>query len=372
MAIRAGGMREGMDRLKIRAVMLRMVMAAALAAAGCSTAPTREEVLSEILKDIHENPPGPSAEAPPAHDTPDTPVSSLPPLSEQASAEAQDEQGHSEAKGGSLRIQPDSILQISVQEDPSLDGSYHVNEIGAVELGYVGPVILFNKTEKEAEKKIRDVLKGRDFKNATVKVRIVRASYDSVMVSGAVNKPGVIKIGAGDTIALNDALLRAGGLKPSATGARVKIVRNGLLSAVAASLEGEEYALVSEDGKPAVPDVDLRNNDVVFVYSTGAQAGVADGGEKEILVLGEVQKPGVYRFSAAEPCTMLHLALKLGGFPMYANKKAVKVLRRDKDGVEREIRVDVEKVLKDGSPAHDFPLENGDRVVVPARRISLF
>ncbi len=356
-----------MERLSVRKKVLSVLAVAALLAGGCSTTPSRDEILSEILKDIRENPPGPSAEAPLSRDAPDMPVSSLPPLAVEGTGDAV-----AETKGGSLRIQPDSILQISVVEDPSLDGSYHVNEIGAVELGYVGPVILFNKTEKEAERKIRDVLKARDFKNATVRVRIVRASYDSVMVSGAVNKPGIIKIGAGDTILLNDALLRAGGLKPSATGARVKIVRNGLLSAVAASLEGEEHALVSPDGKPSVPEVELKNNDVVFVYSSGAQAGVTDGGEKEILVLGEVQRPGVYRFSAVEPCTMLHLALKLGGFPMYANKKAVKVLRRDKDGKEREIRVDVEKVLKDGRPEHDFPLENGDRVVVPARRISLF
>ena len=252
-----------------------------------------------------------------------------------------------------------------------MDGSYHVNEIGAVELGYVGPVILFNKTERDAERKIRDVLKGRDFRNATVKVRILRASYDSVMVSGAVTRPGLIRIGAGDTISLNDALLRSGGLRPSATGSKVRIVRGGLLSAVASSLDGEEYSLVSEDGKPMVPELSLRNNDVIFVFSSNTRVGV-EVGEKEILVLGEVGKPGVYRFSQSEPCTIMHLMFKMGGLPPYANKKAVKIVRRDEEGKEKEIKVNVQKILEEGDPEKDVTLENGDRIIVPARRLSLF
>jgi len=275
------------------------------------------------------------------------------------------------SSNGVITIQPDCLVQIKVKDDPALDGNYSVNEIGAVELGYVGPVILDNMTDALAAHKIKEVLDARYFRDATVEVRISRASYDKVQVGGAVNKPGLIRIGAGDTISLNDALLRAGGLKPSAKGATVRIVRGGLLSAVAATLKGEEYPLVPGDGQPSVPTVFLRNNDMAYVFSSDAEASV-DVGEKEILVLGEVSRPGIYRFSMLEPCTMMHLILKMNGLPEYAKKNAVRVIRKNKDGGEEEFTVDVEKILEEGDPEKNFSLENGDRVIVPARRLSIF
>lgn len=125
---------------------------------------------------------------------------------------------------GVITIQPDCLVQIKVRDDPILDGNYSVNEIGAVELGYVGPVILLNMTEPLAKRKIKEVLDARYFRDAAVEVRISKPAYDRIEIGGAVNKPGLVRIGAGDSISLNDALLRAGGLKPSAKGATVRIV----------------------------------------------------------------------------------------------------------------------------------------------------
>ena len=69
---------------------------------------------------------------------------------------------------------------------------------------------------------------------------------------------------------------------------------------------------------------------------------------------------------------MLHLMFKMGGLPPYANKRGIRILRRSEDGKEEEIKVDVEKILEEGNPEQDVALENGDRVIVPARRISIF
>lgn len=277
---------------------------------------------------------------------------------------------------GRLTIQPDSLVRVSVAEDPGLDGSYPVNEIGAIQLGYVGPVILFNRTEERAEAKVAEVLKSRDFRNATVTVRILRASYDKIRVAGAVNNPGLIRLGAGDRITLNDALLQAGGLKASARDARVRIVRGGLLSAVAFDLPGEEYALVTEDDLPSVPRIRLRNNDLAYVYGlvqkteVGARTGLSE--KKTVLLLGEVRRQGVYNFSVWEPCTMMHLMFKIGGLPPYANRKAVRIVRKNEEGIEREFEVNVDRIMVDGNPKNDVGLQDGDRIIVPARRISLF
>lgn len=328
---------------------------------GCATTHDNVDV-SKLLRDLGGDRPveGGKYSGP---DAPEPPSTGLPPLPSGASATAVAN------RVDEITIQTDCIVQVSVKEDRQLEGSYTVNEIGAIELGYVGPVILYNMTEKQAEQKIREVLESRYFRTATVKVKILKASYDKMMVMGAVNKPGVIKIGAGDAISLNDALLRAGGLRPAIKGAKVRVVKGGLTKAVA--FEGDEYALVAEDGKPSIPDVKLRNNDVVYVFSSDASAP-SEVGEKEVYVLGEIQKPGVYRFSTAEPCSVMHLLFKIGGLPPYANAKDIRIIRRDKDGGEQDIKVNAEKILKEGKPEDDVALENGDRIVVPARRISLF
>lgn len=282
----------------------------------------------------------------------------------------------SDGQVGSLTIHPDCLLQITVAEDPSLNGSYKVNDIGAVEVGYLGPVILYNATEREAEQKIERVLEIKDFRNATVKVRMLRASYGRIRVDGAVGTPGYLKVGAGDTISLNNALLRAGGLSASARGGRIRVYRGALLSPIPLqNRQYEEYPLSAQGGQMAVPEVLLGNSDVAIVV--GGQSpqvvGVSNSPGKQsvnVLVLGEVNKAGMYGFKPGQPCTVLHLFLKMGGLPPFANKKRVRVIRRDKVGVETEYEVNVAELMSTGSPEDDFPLESGDRVIVPARRFT--
>jgi protein involved in polysaccharide export with SLBB domain len=330
---------------------------------GCAT--SRDKAYSKILKELEaELAEDEKAAQTKETDRPDAPIGYLPSVLGDSALPG---------GGGPLTIQRDCLLHISVEEDPGLDGSYPVGEIGDVKLGYIGPVILLNKTETEAARKIETTLKRRDFRNATVRVRIQRASYDKIRVVGAVAQRGLIQIGAGDVISLNDALLRADGLIPSIRGPQVRVVRGGLTNALWRSFEGEVYALVADDGTPTVPPVSLRNNDIVAVFSTEANAPIALG-EKEVLVLGEVNKPGLYRFTGEQPCTMMHLLFRLGGLPMYAKRSAVRIVRaNDTNGEEdEEIIVDVDEILDDGNPDDDIALENGDRIIVPARRLSFF
>jgi protein involved in polysaccharide export with SLBB domain len=276
---------------------------------------------------------------------------------------------------GVLTIQPNCIVQISVDEDPGLNGSYPVNDIGAADIGYIGPVILHNKTEKEAAEKISEVLLNRGEFKATVKVRIVKASYGKVKIAGAVRQPGMIKVGAGDSISLNDALLQAGGLLPNAWGGMVRVYRGGLLSAVPEAGRYEEYSLQTDAGQPRMPAVALRNTDVASIIPPMSTATVEarsqPPGDKELLVLGEVGRPGFYRFGAAERCTMMHLLFRLN-LPKFANTRAIRVVRRDESGWESEIIVDGEKILETGRPEDDVPLENGDRIIVPERKFTIW
>ena len=301
-------------------------------------------------------------------DAPDSPGAGLPSL------EALSKEGLIADGEEDITIQRDTLLSIVVREDPVLSGAYPVNELGAIQFGYVGPVFLYNKTVKQAEDKIRALLERRYLRQATVTVRMQRASYEKVWVSGSVLKPGPLKIGAGDTISLNDALLRAGGLKVPVRRAKVRIIRGGLLTAVWQALPGELYTLVNEKSEPEVPDIGLGNNDIAFVYreATKREARKDGPGSKTVLVLGEVKQEGYVTFGAGEGCTIMHLIFKMAGLPPYANDKAIRIIRRDADGIDSEIKVNARRILKEGNPDFDVPLENRDRVIVPARRISLF
>ncbi len=274
-------------------------------------------------------------------------------------------------------IQPDSIVWVAVTEDPSLSGRYMVNDASAIDFGYVGLVFLPDLSVEQAEAEIKRVLEGRYLKNATVSVKLAKASYDRVTVNGNVGMPGEIKIGPGATISLNEALRRAGGLRASRDSSRVKIIRGGAKTPFGAAAEGDVYPLLTQNGQMKVPDVFLRNDDLVYVFTPSSEAkglsqdSVMNGvGGKRVILLGEVPRRGVIEFSENEPCTLMYLLFKIGGLPRFARGDRISVVRRDKDGHEKKFTVNGEKLMKSGKPEDDLVLETGDRIVVPARSFS--
>jgi protein involved in polysaccharide export with SLBB domain len=277
-------------------------------------------------------------------------------------------------------IQPDSVLWISVSEDPSLNGKYMVNDASAIDFGYVGLVFLPDMSIEQAEAEVKRVLEGRYLKNATVSVKLAKASYDRVGVQGSVEMPGDIKIGPGATISLSDALRRAGGIRGNRENCRVKIVRGGLKTPFGPAAEGEVSSLVTQDGQLKVPDVFLRNDDLIYLFTPASDtaqgvpgnAGSAGAGGKRVVLLGEVPRRGVIEFAENEPCTLMYLLFKIGGLPRFAKADQITVVRRNKDGTEKSFLVDGDKLMNNGKPEDDVVLETGDRIVVPARKISFF
>ena len=170
-----------------------------------------------------------------------------------------------------VTLQPETVVEITVDEDQSLSGTYEVNNASAIRFRYVGLVFLGNMTPEAAETTIKKLLESRGFRTATVKVTIVKASHDTIRVSGWVNEPGLLEIGPGSEISLNDALLRAKGLRAQAKGIKITVARGGLLNpfpvSAAPGRTNEEYALIGPDSKATIPAVMLRGNDVVHVLT---------------------------------------------------------------------------------------------------------
>lgn len=85
---------------------------------------------------------------------------------------------------------------------------------------------------------------------------------------------------------------------------------------------------------------------------------------KEIAILGEVRNPAVIQVDK-DFNTLLELISKAGGLEMYANIKAVKILRQEGDNV-RVTNIDLTK-MKD-VPNQNIMLHPGDYVIIPSKK----
>jgi polysaccharide biosynthesis/export protein len=85
-------------------------------------------------------------------------------------------------------------------------------------------------------------------------------------------------------------------------------------------------------------------------------------GEKEVFVLGEVKNPGAIQI-LGKYLTVLESITKAGGFAEFAAPNRTKVIRVQ-DGIEKTIKVDLNKVKK-GDKSLDIILKPGDVIVVP-------
>ena len=87
---------------------------------------------------------------------------------------------------------------------------------------------------------------------------------------------------------------------------------------------------------------------------------IKEYGSKKIFVLGEVQRPGTFPFTAA--MNIVEAITLAGGFKDSANSNYVIVTRQTKDG-DKRIPVPVEKITE--GKAQNLSLQPGDIVFVP-------
>jgi len=101
---------------------------------------------------------------------------------------------------------------------------------------------------------------------------------------------------------------------------------------------------------------------VGFVY-------LPDAGMKSpwghVLLMGEIARPGPVNMPSTRDLTVTRAVMLAGGATALADKRNVKVTRREKDGTLKKFVVDIEKIGKEGRSDLDVPLKPGDVVWVP-------
>ena len=97
-----------------------------------------------------------------------------------------------------------------------------------------------------------------------------------------------------------------------------------------------------------------------FVQAPNVTIRVTEITSSEVFLVGQVAKPGAYPSTGHD--TVLQLITRAGGLTIFADRRNVKVVRRDNDKV-KEYLVDYDAIIK-GDLKQDLVLRAGDRVIV--------
>ena len=82
-----------------------------------------------------------------------------------------------------------------------------------------------------------------------------------------------------------------------------------------------------------------------------------------VYVDGAVKNPGQIEGKLSRPVTLLQAVARAGGLTERANLRGVHVLRKQPDGSQKRIPIDLKDIRK--GKADDLVLEEGDVVVIP-------
>jgi len=101
---------------------------------------------------------------------------------------------------------------------------------------------------------------------------------------------------------------------------------------------------------------------VNFVYVENASMKSPWG---QVLLMGEIARPGPVNMPSTRDLTVVRALMMAGGATPMADKRKVRVTRREKNGELKRFMIDIEKIGKDGRADLDMKLKPGDVVWVP-------
>lgn len=166
------------------------------------------------------------------------------------------------------RLYPGDQLDVTVLSAPELNRSVTVQPDGRITMPLIAPTMVADRSAPQVEAALSAAYASQ-LVRPQVSVSVKQASSLKVFVGGEVDKPGVYDM-PGDINALQ-AVIMAGGLRNSARGRQVVILRRG----PGGQAMMRTFDLRGAVRNPAMDAVPLRRFDVIYVpRSTIAEVGV--------------------------------------------------------------------------------------------------
>jgi len=246
------------------------------------------------------------------------------------------------------KIGAKDLLEISVFGLDEMNRTVRVSEDGKITLPLLGEVEVEGLTKTELEKKLSQLLEEKYLQSPQVTVFIKEYQSKRISVLGAVGKPGPYELLGRQT--LLQLISEAGGLTEYA-GDDIIVIRQ-LQDGTNISLKiSIDDLFLKGDARLNIP---LEPNDIVNIPA-----------EKTVLiyVFGQVRKPGALEVKKSNIPTLLQAIAQAGGFSERASKGGVLIKRINKDGKEKQIKVNVKNIIK--GKKKDIQLLENDVVYVP-------
>ena len=266
-------------------------------------------------------------------------------------------------------LAPGDTVRIAMMEDPDVSFEGAISITGTVPLPYLREVKIAGITPKDAEKEIAAELLKSLYNRATVSVVLLRRAAGKVYVYGAVKNPGVMELPPAGQVTVMQLISEMGGLTSWADPDRAYILRQHDENEDAERIPVNLNELFSESARQIY--VPLEPGDIFFVPGIdGSTQQVMTTDESEVIVVGEVNAPGIILFAPGEQRTVMRAIFKSGGFTKFAKSKEVRLIRYGKDGSRSEQTINVSAVIDDGFLDQDVDLLPGDMLIVPQKMLN--
>ena len=252
-------------------------------------------------------------------------------------------------------VGPGDVLEVRVWQEPDLSGRFSVEPRGHILAPLIGEFSVAGKGVQEIRESLVEAYGADYLVNPVITVSVAEYRSHKVFLLGRVAQPGTYYLKEDPSFLR--VLLDAGG--PSGMNAGVATVlrfENSESGGQLAHLRVNLNQLFV--GGDLTQDIDLRAQDIVFVSSAGAETDVIGN---EVFVVGEVGKPGKYRWY--DGYTALNAVLDAGGLTDFAAGNRARLIRGEGEGRE-VIRIELGSLLE-GQLEKNIILKPGDLISVP-------
>jgi polysaccharide export outer membrane protein len=290
---------------------------------------------------------------------------------------------------GDYVIGPGDVLEVGIFALEAADKTAllkrTVSQEGAITLPWVGSVLAAGLSVRQLEEAAKTAYGGKYLKDPQVTVTVTEYRSAAVVVTGAVEKPGVYYLNTRGSSVLS-LLAEAGGLTEKA-GDEILVIRSGNSPRVLASSEGgpedspesktvelvpaatgpeAQAAGQSGNGRKVVA-IDLKqlvdegNLLLNLPVGSGDIVTVPPRTERYVYVLGYVQRPGAYEIKDGMRVDALRAVALAGGLSPSARAEN-SVLVRETAQRQQVVAVDLTKMARGVRPP--LYMQPGDTLVV--------
>jgi polysaccharide export outer membrane protein len=254
-------------------------------------------------------------------------------------------QGLPQALGGTPAtyvIGPSDVIAIKVFNEDNLSCKCTVDTDGSITMNLIGRFPVAGKTTREIEDGLVKALQPAWLKNAQVSVEIADYRARSIYVLGEVRSPGRYEMKGPMT--LLEVIANAG--STTATASNMIVVqryKDGLAAAISApaSTGDERWAEVTRinleelrEGKLSA-NLLLQDSDMIIIPAA-----------ERYYVSGMVKTPGSYVLRAG--MTVRQAIAEAGGLTERGTYRRLKVIRKDKNGNEKEDSISLSDPVRAG------------------------